>query len=114
MIYLPTINMEATGAKIKELRRARGFTIARLADLLGVSQQAVCKWQNGQAIPSIDHCVELSELFGVPINDFIVTDAPVRVRDCFVREDERSSFFAKKGAFSIVLECACDIIEARR
>lgn len=93
MIYLPTINMEATGAKIKELRRARGFTIARLADVLGVSQQTVCKWQKGQVIPSIDHCVELSELFGVPINDFIVTDAPVRVRDRFVREDERSSFF---------------------
>lgn len=92
MIFLPTINMEATGARIKELRIASGFSIARLADTLGVSQQAICKWQKGKAIPSIDHCVELSIIFRVPINDFIVTDAPVRARDRFVREDERSSF----------------------
>jgi len=92
MVYLPTINMEATGKRIKELRQASGYSIVRLADILGVSQQAICKWQKGQAIPSIDHCVELSELFRVPINDFIVTDAPVRALDRFVREDERSSF----------------------
>lgn len=94
MFYLPTINMEATGARIKELRQASGFSIMRLAEMLGVSQQAICKWQKGQAIPTIDHCVELSVLFRVPINDFIVTDAPVRAKDRFVCEDERSSFFA--------------------
>lgn len=83
-------------SKNKELRLASGFSIVRLADILGVSQQTICKWQKGQVIPSIDHCVELSEIFRVPINDFIVTDAPVRALDRFVREDERSSFFALK------------------
>lgn len=93
MFYLPTINMEATGVRIRELRIASGYSIGRLANALGVSQQAICKWQNGKAIPNIDHCVELSALFRVPIDDFIVTNAPVREIDRFVREDERSSFF---------------------
>lgn len=96
MFFLPTINMVETGVRIKKLRVANGYTISRLADVLGVTQQAVCKWQNGQSVPSIDHCVELSDLFQVRIDDIIAVNQPMRSKDLFVRDDERSSFFAQK------------------
>ena len=92
MFFLPTINMIETGARIKQLRQEHGYTINQLAEALGVSQQAVCKWQNGQSVPSIDHCVELSSLFHVRIDDLIVVNRPIRNKDLFVRNDERSSF----------------------
>lgn len=92
MFMLPTINMAATGNRIRDLRKASGYSIAKLANTLGVSQQAICRWQNGKAIPNIDHCVELSGLFRVPIDDFIVTNAPTQNRDHLVREDGWSSF----------------------
>jgi len=78
MFYLPTIDMIATGARIKRLRVAAGYTICQLSEELGVTQQAICKWQNGQSIPSIDHCVELSGLFHVRLDDIIVVNQPIK------------------------------------
>ncbi len=95
MFFLPTINMVETGLRIKKLRVENGYTISRLADVLGVTQQAICKWQNGQSVPSIDHCVELSDLFRVRIDDIIAVNQPMHNKDLFVRDDERSSFFTQ-------------------
>lgn len=38
--------MKALGTKISELRKARGMTQDELADKMGVSPQAVSKWEN--------------------------------------------------------------------
>lgn len=92
MFYLPTINMKATGARIKQLREESGYSISRLSEILGVSQQAICKWQKGITIPTIDHCIELCELFQVKIEDIIVVNQPIR--GLSVREDDRSSFLS--------------------
>lgn len=93
MFFLPTINLIETGSRIRDLRIKNGYTISRLADTLGVTQQAVCKWQNGLSAPSIDHCIALCALFHVSLDDLIVVSHPIKRKDLFVREDERSSFF---------------------
>lgn len=41
------------GTKIRELRRARDLTQDELAELLGVSYQAVSKWETGAACPDL-------------------------------------------------------------
>lgn len=66
------INMEETGKKIKEMREKSGMTIRQVQDACGISAAAVCKWQNGQAVPSIDNLLVLSEIWNVKMDDLIV------------------------------------------
>ena len=40
---------------------------------MGISCQAIYRWQRGDALPSIDNLVILADLFGVQIDDIIVT-----------------------------------------
>lgn len=66
------INMEKTGKKIKEMREKSGMTIRQVQDACGISAAAVCKWQNGQTVPSIDNLLVLSEIWNVKMDDLIV------------------------------------------
>ena len=53
------------GEKILMLRKARGMNQEQLAEALGVSRQAVSKWELNEAVPDVGRVVMLSELFGV-------------------------------------------------
>lgn len=48
---VPTIDIQQTGANIKALRKAAGIKVKDVADMLGVSPQAVAKWQAGTVLP---------------------------------------------------------------
>ena len=76
MKKLPTIDMVKTGEKIEYLRKARGFTVSELQDCLGFNTpQSIYKWQNGKVVPTIDHLVALSSLFGVTIDEIIIIES---------------------------------------
>ena len=51
--------------RILELRRKKGISQEELADVLGVSRQAVSKWESEQSIPELDKVIQMSEYFGV-------------------------------------------------
>ena len=71
----PTIDLALTGAKITALRNAAGLTVRDLQGLFGFnSPQAIYKWQNGTALPSVDNLVVLAAIFHVRIDDILVTD----------------------------------------
>lgn len=67
-----TINMKGTGNKIRDMRKKSGMTIKQIQDACGISAAAVCKWQNGQALPSIDNLLILSVLWNVKMDDLVV------------------------------------------
>ena len=56
------------GNKIKELRKQRGVTQEQLADSIGVSFQAVSKWENNIALPDITLAPALASYFGVSMD----------------------------------------------
>lgn len=58
------------GKKIKTLRTAKALTQEKLAQELGVTPQAVSRWENGSAMPDIALLPALSVCFGVRIDDF--------------------------------------------
>lgn len=57
--------------KLYELRRAAGLSQEELAERLGVSRQAVSKWENGAAQPELSKLVELSRLYGVSVDELL-------------------------------------------
>lgn len=53
------------GNRIQSLRKMRGISQEELADKVGVSRQAVSKWEGGQSTPDLDKVIIMSEYFDV-------------------------------------------------
>lgn len=67
------IDMVKTGKKIRQLRIDAGMTIRDVQDACGgITATAVCKWQAGQALPSLDNLAILAHIWGVKMDDIIV------------------------------------------
>ncbi|MBQ9328904.1 MAG: helix-turn-helix transcriptional regulator [Solobacterium sp.] len=69
---MPMIDMLATGARITNLRKEHGITVAMIMDKLGVTKTAVYKWQRGEALPTLDNLVILADMMNVTLNDIVV------------------------------------------
>ena len=59
------------GNYIYDLRRRNGISQAELAEVLGVTNKAVSKWENGKAKPKTDVLVKMSSYFGVQIEEIL-------------------------------------------
>lgn len=57
--------------KLISLRRARGVSQEELAAVIGVSRQAISKWERGEASPDIDNIILLSRFYDVSINELL-------------------------------------------
>ncbi len=64
-----------TGEKIAALRKEQGMSQEALGEKLGLSRQAVSKWEADQAVPTMDNLMELSKLFDVPVDTLLRPDA---------------------------------------
>lgn len=61
------------GDKILNMRKARGWSQEELADRVGVTRQAVSRWEANSAKPDADKIVDISDLFGVSA-DYLLRD----------------------------------------
>ena len=74
---MPMIDMAATGMRIAELRDEAGLNNNDIANALGfTTRNAVYKWLNGTSLPTLDNMVILANLFGVGLDDIVVTYVP--------------------------------------
>lgn len=55
------------GQRIQELRKARGLSQEGLGDLLGVSRQAISKWESDTTIPEVDKLIAISCQFEISV-----------------------------------------------
>ena len=60
--------------KIADLRKKNGWSQEKLANQLGVSRQAVSKWESALSIPDLDKIVKMSLIFGVS-TDYLLKDS---------------------------------------
>ena len=72
------------GEIIKKLRKERDVTQEKLADYLGISYQAVSKWENGTALPDITLVVPLANFFGVSTDELFSLNE--RISDTKIKE----------------------------
>ena len=70
----PVIDPVGTGMNIRALIANSGNTVANVGRMLGIADMSTMyKWLRGDALPGIDNMLALSMLFGVSINDILVT-----------------------------------------
>ena len=64
------------GERISELRKKSGISQEKLAETVGVSRQAVTKWENGNANPDTENLIKLRGIFGVSLDELcgVITD----------------------------------------
>lgn len=61
-----------TGNRITLLRKEKGLTGEKFAELLGVSAQAVSKWENGKCLPETSLLPRVSEILGTSIDSLLI------------------------------------------
>ncbi|MBQ9942255.1 MAG: helix-turn-helix transcriptional regulator [Christensenellaceae bacterium] len=63
----------ALSDRIKNCRQSAGLSQEKVAELVGVSRQAVTKWETGQSAPSTENLFRLAEILGTTV-DFLLAD----------------------------------------
>lgn len=63
--------------RLIKLRKKNGYSQEELADKLGLSRQAVSKWERAEASPDTDNLICLAKLYGVSLDELLSTDEDV-------------------------------------
>ena len=75
---LPTIDMIQTGKNINRLRKQANLSVKDLQNIFGfATPQAIYKWQQGAALPSIDNLVVLAAVLQVSLDDILVVNTVI-------------------------------------
>ena len=81
------------GDKLSKLRKENNYTQEQLADVLGVSRQAISKWESNLTYPETDKLIRISELFHCSL-DYLLKDE--EETDDKNQPNEESLFFRKR------------------
>ncbi|WP_223696966.1 helix-turn-helix domain-containing protein, partial [Bacillus wiedmannii] len=66
------------GDKLKKEREKKGWSQEYLATKIHVSRQSVSKWETGKNYPSIGVIIDLSDLFGITIDELLRSDGELK------------------------------------
>lgn len=88
------------GEKLKSCRTKKKLSQEKVAELVGVSRQAVTKWENNQTVPNSNNLITLASIYGVSLDE-LVTET---------QEDEKSKNPILRSnliLLAIILQAAC-------
>ena len=100
------------GETILKYRQARGLSQERLAEQIGVSRQAVSKWEVGDAIPDTDKLIPLARALGITVDELLgnipeeeetqedTGETPVSGQYTYVQSDAVTEIEKKPGWFA--------------
>ena len=92
---------EKIGILIQKLRREKGFTQKEIADMLGVSDKAVSKWERGNGCPDISLWATLSEVLGADIKKLLMGELYPNKPD--IGKMEKTKFYVCPSCGNILL-----------
>ncbi len=90
--------------RIQYLRKVRGISQEGLADQLGVSRQAVSKWESEQSMPDLDKIISMSDYFEV------TTDYLLKGMEPVVQKEEEQSIKHRRIASNICYQLSLGFI----
>ncbi len=84
--------------KLKNIRKENGMSQEDLADQLGVSRQAVSKWENGQGFPETEKLMQIGNLFNVSL-DYLLKEE----RDGEAADEEQGYYASREMVEAFLL-----------
>lgn len=100
----------ASGQRLRDLREAAGLSQAKLAEMTGVTRNAVSQWEAGETQPSSGRLSRLAKALRVPIDDIMMS--PTQVRDRVLNVTER--LFDRLGIADTTVEVICATADISR
>lgn len=92
-------------SNLKMYRTHAGLTQEDVAEKIGVSRQAVAKWERGESSPDIESCIALSEMYGTTV-DMLVRNMKLEAKGT---DDGKHVFGVSKmndkGQITLPAEC---------
>ena len=89
--------------KLKNSRKAAGMSQEALAEKLGVSRQAVTKWETDRGMPDIENMIVISNLFGISVDEFLSQEKEIAIRKGYLYESRTEYDIDGKKWFDIKL-----------
>ena len=65
------MDQQKVGRFLKELRNERSVTQAEFAEMLGVSNRSVSRWENGMTMPDFDLLIELAKYYDIEVGEIL-------------------------------------------
>lgn len=75
------MDLKGIGGMIRQLRREKGMTQIRLAELLHVSDKAVSKWERGAGCPDVSLVPQLAQVLGISAESLLAGSLPANGKD---------------------------------
>ncbi|ARC28873.1 MULTISPECIES: helix-turn-helix domain-containing protein [Bacillus cereus group] len=97
------------GEQLKKLRESKEFSQEDVAKKIGVTRQAVYKWENDKSYPDIDNLILLSEMYNVTLDELIKGNQSFKEK---IHIDEEEADFEKKNEFGFYIGCGLLIMSA--
>ena len=98
-----------TGNMIRDARTQKGYTQAELGTLLGVSNKAVSRWENGDSFPDIGVLESLAEILGLGIQDLVVGEHGEDAGNEAIKEVARLAIFQSRDRRRRLIFAVIDI-----
>jgi transcriptional regulator with XRE-family HTH domain len=97
-------------AKLKELRRNRGYSQATLSEAASVSTSYITRLENGLVAPGIDLVARLATALGVAITDLLPSTPPTDPADVLKRQARQLFDALVDGADRELLQMICPLL----
>lgn len=100
--------------KIRNCRKQVGISQEKMAELIGVSRQAITKWENGTGTPDIANLVAIAELFQISLDELLLNEKREKKQSEYLYEstteydiDGIKSYDIKLGSVhTVILSCS--------
>lgn len=94
------MNIE-TANRLVELRRKKGLSQEELADLLGVSRQAVSKWERAEASPDTDNLICLAKIYGVSLDELLDIHVEKETKEAKIDIEDQEAYVHVEGKVNV-------------
>lgn len=83
-----------TADRLVELRKTYGYSQEALSEKLGVSRQAISKWERGESSPDTDNLIALAEVYGISLDELLNTEKEI-IKPKDKEKEKRPSIYPK-------------------